>query len=166
MPEHAASFALVRATAHDIPEIVDLMYDAFEDFVRRVVMGCYSQDDMPKLVAQYIGEMQNDPSDIWIKVSDVNTGKIVAASNWKLCATASTPRGVDEVKPWIQDEEAIELSRTVLEPLNELRLKANAEQDSYRFDFFDYDEIVHNGEVKGTAMRRESKPYQIGGAKS
>lgn len=132
MPEHAASFALVRATAHDIPEIVDLMYDAFEDFVRRVVMGCYSQDDMPKLVAQYIGEMQNDPSDIWIKVSDVNTGKIVAASNWKLCATASTPRGVDEVKPWIQDEEAIELSRTVLERLNELRLKANAEQDFLR----------------------------------
>lgn len=132
MPEHASSFTLLRATAHDIPEIVDLMYDSFEDFVRRIVMGCYSREALPQLVAQYIEEMQTDPSDIWIKVSDVNTGKIVAASNWKLYATGSIPRGVDKVKPWIQEEEAIELSRIVLEPLNELRLKANAEQDFLR----------------------------------
>ncbi|KAK5175581.1 uncharacterized protein LTR77_000720 [Saxophila tyrrhenica] len=121
----ASSFVLSRAKVEDIPEVVELQYDAFPDFARRAFMGCYSRDDIAKVAAYYMEEMRTDPSDIWIKVNDVESGKIVAASNWKLYSTSALPHGTDKVPTWIEDEEAKELTRTILEPMNELRLKEN-----------------------------------------
>lgn len=122
----APKFALARATTEDIAEMVDVMYTCFDEFVRLIVMGCSSRDDLPRLVSHYTEESQSDPSDIWIKVTDVSNDRIVAASNWKMYFTSALPRGVDGVKPWISDEKTIELCRTVLEPMNELRLRVNA----------------------------------------
>lgn len=121
-------FVLARATAEDVPEICAMLYDAFWDVVRQVIFGCFSKDDLPRLIEHYKEEMESDPSDVWIKVTEVHTGAIVAASNWKLYSNSSMKHGLDEPKPWVKDEEALKLAHEMLDPMNELRLKTFAGQ--------------------------------------
>lgn len=108
-------------------EIVSLQYDSFEEpMVREIFMGCKSTNDMPKLVTKYMEAMIKDPSDIWIMLKDIATGRIVAASNWKIYLGSAhvQPRGLDEIMPWLDDETAL-AAKVLLEPMNETRLLSN-----------------------------------------
>lgn len=89
-------------------------------------MGCKSSGDLHKLAAKYAEDMVTNPTDIWIKVTSSATGKIVAASNWKLYLGSAPvePRGLDEVMPWLDGEIALEAKR-ILEPMNEARILSN-----------------------------------------
>ena len=89
-------------------------------------MGCFSIDDVPKYVAKWTSMMTEDPTDIWIKVTDKQTGEIVAASNWKLYlgSAKAIERQRDEPSEWLS-EELKEKSRELLDPSNEGRIPAN-----------------------------------------
>lgn len=113
-------FTLTRATADDLEEIVQLMYDSFSRTTRQCLMGCLSPSDIPKLVAKYKEIMASDASDIWIKLEDSVTGKIVAGSNWKLHVNGDP--GYDEIPDWLESD-AREKSIALLEPMNEERAR-------------------------------------------
>ena len=89
-------------------------------------MGCFSLDDVPKYVAKWTTMMTEDPTDIWIKITDKHTGEIVAASNWKLYlgSAKAIERQRDEPPEWLS-EELKEKSRELLDPSNEGRIPAN-----------------------------------------
>lgn len=118
-----APFSLSRVTADDMPELLDVQYEAFPDFVRIIFMGCHSKDDLPKLIPKYIQKMQSDPSDVWVKVTDNETGKIIAASNWKVFPGEPSDNHADEPPDWLESEEK-EKSRKVIEEMTEIRKKA------------------------------------------
>lgn len=108
-----------------MPELLDVQYDAFPDFVRIIFMGCHSKDDLPKLIPKYVEKMSSDPSDVWIKVTDNATGKIVAASNWKIFPGNPGSSGMDhadEPPKWLEEGQR-EKSRRVIEEMTEVRRK-------------------------------------------
>jgi len=77
-------FVLQPAKKEDMKEILDLQYRCFPDLVRRVLMGCDSEADLPRLQAEYIEEMEESGSVVWHYVKDLASGRIIAASNWKI----------------------------------------------------------------------------------
>ena len=119
-------FKLERATVSDLPELSELMFNCFHPDMTQYYMGAKSVDDLPKFVSKYTKIMNEDPADIWIKITDAQTGEIVSASNWKLYLgpESAIARGRDEVPEWLEGEMAIEASK-LMEPLNEARIPAN-----------------------------------------
>lgn len=100
-----SSFQLARATADDIPEIVEIEYRVFTE---PIVVECFMAPNTPaghtSLVRQRQQAMKDDPCDYWIKVTDTSTGRIAAAANWKIYAG-----GVPEPKAsvdlgWLEGE--------------------------------------------------------------
>lgn len=120
--EEQAGFTLRRAGIEDVEEMVQAMFDAFDEFTRQYFMGCYSADDLPKLVGSFARQMAEDPTDIWMVVSSEKDGKIVAVSRWKLYLgpPSSLKRPRDEPHPWL-DEEATQLSRAMMHPQYDIR---------------------------------------------
>lgn len=105
-----------------MPELLDVQYEAFPEFVRVIFMGCHNKDDVSKLVPKYIEKMQNDPSDVWIKITDNATGKIIAAADWKIFPGHGGENNSDEAPEWLDAEEK-EKSRKVIEEMTEIRKK-------------------------------------------
>lgn len=74
-------FALSRATKQDMEAIVELQFECFQDpHVREIFMG----RDKLALRERFVWIIQNDPTDLWVKVVEQTTNNIIAASNWKL----------------------------------------------------------------------------------
>lgn len=90
-------------------------------------MGCFSEEDLPQFVDKYIRIMQEDLTDIWIKVVDSKTGKIAAASDWKLYlgSEKAQKRILLEPPEWLESEDLKARSRELMDPLNEVKTKAN-----------------------------------------
>ncbi|EME80807.1 uncharacterized protein MYCFIDRAFT_122166, partial [Pseudocercospora fijiensis CIRAD86] len=122
------SFVLSRATEADMPEIIAVQYRSFEKpiIVRELVMGCLSPEDLPKFVDKRIRTMREDPTDIWIKVVDSETNKIVAASNWKLYLGPETSmkRRAMEVPEWLTGDHA-KAAHALMDPMNEIKIRNN-----------------------------------------
>ncbi|KAI3394844.1 hypothetical protein diail_2181 [Diaporthe ilicicola] len=122
-----APFTLSRATEADMAEIVRLCWLSFPQVVRDALMGCPTEDDLPRSVARYQEEMRRDHFAVWIKVVDNSTGKIAAASHWKIFPSAPTPDAANEKPvPWL-DDETRGLAQKILDEMNDARSKANSE---------------------------------------
>ena len=113
-----APFILARATESDIDEIAELEYDCFPEFVRRLFMGCHSRADLKKCKDRHLKHMQDDPNDAWIKVTDKNSGRIVAASNWKLYVNGQSHGGAKEEPPEDLEGEDLKKSKEIFEKMN------------------------------------------------
>ncbi|KXX74390.1 hypothetical protein MMYC01_209939 [Madurella mycetomatis] len=118
-------FVLSRASADDLPELARLQYKCFPPMIRELFMGCRTEDDLPRLVQHHEKSMRNDPSDVWIKVTDQTTGRVVAASNWKVHVNGPAPASADDEPPEWLEGEALEKSKKMLQAFNEARRKAN-----------------------------------------
>lgn len=116
--------ALSRATADDLPEIGRLQYLCFPAFIREIFMGCKTEDDLPRITRKHVSTLDKDPHDVWIKIVDTATGKIVAASNWKIYPNSTADSAGDEAPDWL-DGDALERSRMILSAMNDARKRAN-----------------------------------------
>ena len=121
-----APFFLSRATESDMPELAELMYKNFRPWVVARIMGLLSEEDVPKVADMYKRIMLEDPTDIWMKVVDNETGKIAAATNWKLYLGSEKAQKRTWVQPpeWL-DKEWTKESRMLLDALNEAKIQAN-----------------------------------------
>lgn len=86
-------------------------------------MGCLSEADVPKATAHFEEELRTYHHGVWIKVVDKATGRIAAASLWKIYPNAGAP--ADE-KPmaWLEGE-LLEKAKNLIGTMNEWRRKAN-----------------------------------------
>ncbi|KAL1874780.1 hypothetical protein VTK73DRAFT_199 [Phialemonium thermophilum] len=122
-------FALSRASVDDFDEITHVQYRSFESpYIRELFMGCRTEADIPRLVRHFAATAAADPSDIWVKVFEVATGRIVAASNWKVHPNAAAARTALREKPasWLQGE-ARARAEKAYEAIEEARRQANPE---------------------------------------
>lgn len=119
-------FTLSRATEADMPEVIRLCWLSFPQIVRDLLMGTPTEDDLPRSVARYQEEMRADPHATWIKVVDNATGRIAAASHWRIFPGASAPMGADEdtPPPWLDDESRTK-AQGILDEMNEARKKVS-----------------------------------------
>ena len=126
MASSTASFAVHRASQEDLPAVVEVLFHGFDQFARENYFGVTDTNDLGKLADKYAKIMSSDPADIWIKVEDVATGKVVAVSNWKLYLAPESAclRVRDEPAPWLSGD-AVEKQKLLLEPMNVAREKSN-----------------------------------------
>ena len=111
-------FILARATEADVDEIAELQYDCFPDWIRRIFMGCHSREDLSRCKKDHTQRMQNDPNDVWIKVTDKKSGCIIAASNWKVYVNGKSGGGVQESAPENLEGEELEKSNEIMAQMN------------------------------------------------
>lgn len=116
MPD--APFILARATEADVDEIAELQYDCFPEWIRKIFMGCHSREDLKRCKADHLQRMQTDVNDVWIKVTDKKTNRIVAASNWKIYVNGPSKGGVQDTPPENLEGEDLEVSRAIMEKIN------------------------------------------------
>ncbi|KAK5171300.1 uncharacterized protein LTR77_004444 [Saxophila tyrrhenica] len=117
-------FVLTRVSVSDLPEMLALQYDCFPPFIRQIFMGCNTEVDIPKIQEVYAEQIRTDPNDIWLKVVDRESAKIIAASNWKVYVNGITNGGVgDRPPPWLEREQ-FELSERYCKEVKEYRAKA------------------------------------------
>jgi len=82
-------------------ELIDLEYECFPDFVRESMMGCFSPADIPRIRAKHVKEMLEMPSDIWVYIKDIESGRIIAGSNWRVYLNREAGlKGADAPPPW------------------------------------------------------------------
>jgi hypothetical protein len=115
-------FVLSRASEDDLEEIISLQYECFPQLLREIFMGTKTRDDLPKLLKLSLEEVQQQPEDIWIKVVERSSGKIIAASNWKVYANGPS-RNSTGAPTWLEGELA-QTSSSVYEEFGRERLKA------------------------------------------
>ncbi|GAB7355429.1 hypothetical protein MBLNU459_g5940t1 [Dothideomycetes sp. NU459] len=115
-------FALSVATLSDFPEISALHYHVVtSEVVRDCFMGPDTAKGREALANRYIKVLREDPDDVWIKVVDRSTGKIAAASNWKILQSL-TPAVPLELEPsWFAELEPdrAQRARAILEEVRE-----------------------------------------------
>ena len=119
-----AAFRLERATPADMREMVDLQYACFPPEVIDIFMGGSSPEDISRLCESYTKHMRENPSDVWIKVTDTETGKIIAASDWRVYVNGAPQQADDEPPAWLEGA-ALERSKKITGQFNEARRRAN-----------------------------------------
>ncbi|THW17963.1 hypothetical protein D6C78_03344 [Aureobasidium pullulans] len=79
-------FILTRAhTSNDFDSIVALEFKTFTDpHLREIFMGPDTPDGHAYLSSFYQKTLHTNASDVWVKVEEKKTGKIVGASNWRV----------------------------------------------------------------------------------
>lgn len=150
-----APFTLVRATEADMPEVIRLCWQSFPQIVRDLLMGAPTEADLPRSVAQYQKEIRSDPHAVWVKAVDNATGKVAAASHWRIFPGASAPAGADEdtVPPWLDDESRAK-AQGILDEMTQARVKHNSE--GYVREYF-----VDDTGISGYALTVASRPTHI-----
>ncbi len=117
----SSPFVLSRVSISDLPELVFLEFDCFPPFIRSIFLGCDTKDELFKIQRVYAQNMQDDPHDIWTKVVDRESGKIIAASNWKVHINGTSNGGVgDEPLPWL-DAETYDKSKEICDKMKVAR---------------------------------------------
>lgn len=107
-------FVLTRAaTFQDLLEIVHCEYTAFTDpTLLSIFMGPNTTSNHAHLARTYHNTMAHDTGDLWLKVQEKETGKVVGASNWKVYV-GCVPEHKEELRwEWLQGEgQEVELAK-------------------------------------------------------
>ncbi|KAK7931412.1 acyl-CoA N-acyltransferase [Apiospora marii] len=132
MTQQAPRFTLTRATPADMDEVARLEYDCFPAFIRAAFMGCRSEADLPRVADRFRDEMRTNVHDIWILVRDIESGRLAAASNWRVYLNGAAAQASDDAPmPWMAEDggdgEALARARVVMGEMNAARKVANPE---------------------------------------
>ncbi|KAF7198054.1 hypothetical protein HII31_00410 [Pseudocercospora fuligena] len=130
-----SKFIHLRANISDLPSISEMMYSSFHKIpaVQQLIMGGNAQ-----LFAGMLEEgMKNDPTDIWMKVVEVDASssgdlagdRLVGAAQWKLYLTPGSGKEM-LVLQWL-DGETRKAAEKVIRGMNRNRIETNAEPYLY-----------------------------------
>lgn len=126
-PTSSGPFILSRATTpSDFTAIIACEFRTFTDsFIRDIFMGPDTPSNQARLASYYQHILHTNPADIWIKVTEKSTGKIVGASNWRV-HMGSVPEHEEEDLGWEWlegDEEKMKKVKEVIGEIAETRRK-------------------------------------------
>jgi hypothetical protein len=79
---------LSRVQEEDFDELLDVQFRAFAGVdIHTALFGHNTKESRDLTKSKFIKDMKEDPSDCWMKLVDVATGKIVSAAQWKIYPT-------------------------------------------------------------------------------
>lgn len=98
---------LSRVKDEDLDELLLGQYSAFTgNAAHDAIYGLNTPVARADAKKKFLKEMHTDPADYWLKIVDQDSGKLVAASNWKIYPTWAESKG-EQVKDEMNDEHAI-----------------------------------------------------------
>ncbi|GAM83902.1 hypothetical protein ANO11243_018920 [Dothideomycetidae sp. 11243] len=101
-----AAFHLCRAGPEDMPAIVAIMFHQFRDPMSHDKFMGPDTPEQHKWLARYLGNLsEQNPHDYWIKIVDNPTGKLIAASNWRIHPSVTPEPFEDTALPWLHNKE-------------------------------------------------------------
>jgi hypothetical protein len=134
----SSPFVLSRATLSDMDAIIACEFRTFTDtFIREVFMGHDTPAGHANLSSHYQNILRTNPADVWIKVEEKATGKIVGASNWRV-HMSNVPEHEEEDLGWgwlEGDEEKMRKVKEVIREITETRRKLFTEPYCREFNF-------------------------------
>jgi hypothetical protein len=120
-------FILSRATSpSDFDAIIACEFHTFtETFLRDVFMGPDTPSNHSRLASHYQHILHTNPADVWIKVEEKATGKLVGASNWRVHMGAAPEHEEEDLGwEWLKDdEEKMKKVKEVIRGITETRRK-------------------------------------------
>ena len=141
-PTTSGPFILTRATTpSDFTAIIACEFRTFTDpFIRDVFMGPDTPSNQARLASYYQSILHTNPADVWIKVTEKSTGKIVGASNWRVHMGAVPEHEEEDLGwEWLQgDEEKMGKVKEVIGGIAETRRKLFTEPYCREFRFILY----------------------------
>ncbi|EKG20959.1 Protein of unknown function DUF1295 [Macrophomina phaseolina MS6] len=78
---------LSRASEEDMRQLVDLHYKVIQGPISDILIGYDTEECRQAAVHRWSQAMRHDPADLWLKVVDTETGRIVSTAHWKLYPT-------------------------------------------------------------------------------
>lgn len=129
-----------------MPEIIDVEFRTFTNPVlQEIFMGPDTPAGRKALAEKYAGYMKTDFSDFWTKVVDAGTGRIIAASNWKIYQSAVPDHDKTDVEtPWLEGQtEKLERARKALAAMVQTRKKFMTEPYLREFLCFFFLPFLH-----------------------
>lgn len=84
---HAMPLLLSRASEEDMRQLVDLHYKVIQGPISDILIGYDTEECRQAAVHRWSQAMRHDPADLWLKVVDTETGRIVSTAHWKLYPT-------------------------------------------------------------------------------
>ncbi len=104
---------LTRATPSDLEELMTLQFEAFSGAsMHDAMFGPNTPARRSEAKRRALKDMSSDPADCWVKITDVDTGKIVCGGNWKIRPTYVGPMGADDMTvDWWEGEERVMAKR-------------------------------------------------------
>ncbi|KAL1617776.1 hypothetical protein SLS56_010840 [Neofusicoccum ribis] len=115
------SLLLSRASAADVRELVDLHYTVIQGPLSDILIGYDTEDGRQAAAGRWAQEMKDDPADLWLKVIDSETGRIVSTAHWKIYPTwvpiKTGPASLD----WIPEGEERALAEEIIHTFYQFR---------------------------------------------
>lgn len=112
---------LSRASAADVRELVDLHYTVIQGPLSDILIGYDTEDGRQAAAGRWAQEMKEDPADLWLKVIDSETGRIVSTAHWKIYPTwvpiKTGPASLD----WIPEGEERALAEEIIHTFYQFR---------------------------------------------
>lgn len=102
-----ATLHLSRASADDLPAIVEIMFKTYTDPIARdFCLGKDNPEGHKGLVERFAKTMRENPADYWIKIVDQSDNRIIAATNYRIYPTIAPDHANenDRSTPWLKDE--------------------------------------------------------------
>lgn len=107
-------FALSPAGPSDMDEIIRLQFLCFGASDMHVVLYGHGEPAKAEAKKRHLHDLATDPCNLWLKIVDMDTDRMVSASNWRIC-----PPRVERDEPveadWLEDPEEFKCAEEVLE---------------------------------------------------
>jgi hypothetical protein len=107
-------FALSPVEPSDMDEIIRLQFLCFGATDMHVVFFGHCEPAKVEAKKRHLHDLATDPCNMWLKIVNMDTDKMVSASNWCI-----SPTRVEKDEPikvdWLEDPEEIKSAEEVLE---------------------------------------------------
>jgi hypothetical protein len=107
-------FALSPVEPSDMDEIIRLQFLCFGGTDMHVVFFGHCEPAKVEAKKRHLHDLATDPCNMWLKIVNMDTDKMVSASNWCI-----SPTRVEKDEPikvdWLEDPEEIKSAEEVLE---------------------------------------------------
>ncbi|KAK7702526.1 hypothetical protein SLS57_011314 [Botryosphaeria dothidea] len=112
---------LSRASEEDLRQLVDLHYKVIQGPISDILIGYDTEACRQAAVDRWSKSMKEDPADVWLKVVDTETARVVSTAHWKIYPTwvpiDTEPASLD----WFTDDEERTLAEEVVHKFYSLR---------------------------------------------
>lgn len=108
----------------DLDDIVRIMFDVFGG--QGLLQALFGVDDTKarvKAKVELLEAMATDPTDIWLKVTDAESGKLIGAGNWKVVPTLRTKEQLETKVDYFDTEEDKAAAKEIIDDFLSRRYK-------------------------------------------